>query len=85
VVKNYPAGWLLRHGPGIVAFTIVKTVDLGRRHPEAALGLVDFARLLPGSLRKRRAVRAMRQVPAAEVHRWLRPFPWIDAVRRRLS
>ena len=85
VVKNYPAGWLLRHGPGIVAFTIVKTVDFGRRHPEAALGLVDFARLLPGSLRKRRAVRAMRQVPAAEVHRWLRPFPWIDAVRRRLS
>jgi GT2 family glycosyltransferase len=85
VVKNYPAGWLLRHGPGIVAFTIVKTVDFGRRRPEAALWLVDFARLLPSGLRKRRAVRAMRRVPAAEVHGWLRPFPWVDAVRRRLS
>ena len=85
VVKNYPAGWLLRHGPGIIAFTMVKTVDFSRRRPDAALGLVDFARLLPSGLRKRRAVNAMRRVSAAEVHGWLRPFPWRDASMRRLS
>ncbi len=85
VVKNYPASWLWRHGAGIIVFTVVKGVDFGRRRPEAVLGLVDFVRLLPVGLRKRRAVGAMRQVDAAEIHKWLRPFPWIDAVKRRTS
>ncbi|MGI8608627.1 MAG: glycosyltransferase family 2 protein [Candidatus Dormibacteria bacterium] len=85
VVKNYDRAWLPRYAPGVLGFTLVKTADFARRHPSAALGLVDFVRLLPDALGKRRQVAAMRRRPAADMRRWLLPFPVRDRVRRRIS
>jgi GT2 family glycosyltransferase len=84
VVKNYDRRWLLRQGFGVAAFTTVKTADFGRRHPLAAMGLVDFARLLPAAMRKRRAVKSLRRASSAEMRGWLLPFPWRERVMRRV-
>ena len=85
VVKNYDRGSLVRNAPGVAAFTLVKTMDFCRRRPSAALGLLDFARLIPAGIRKRRAVARMRRVPPSHVSRWLLPFPWRANLRRRLA
>lgn len=84
VVKNYDASWLLRQGFGVAAFTAIKTVDFARSHPVAALGLVDFGRLLPEAMRKRRAVKSLRRASSTEMRGWLLPFPWRQRVFRRL-
>ena len=84
VVKNYDRGWLLREGLGVAAFTTIKTADFGRRHPSAVLGLVDFARLLPEAMRKRRQIKSLRRAPPDEVRTWLLRFPWRERVLRRI-
>jgi GT2 family glycosyltransferase len=83
VVKNYDHASLLRNLPGVALFTAVKAVDFAREDPRAALGLLDFATLLPYALRERRRLRAARKVPASSVSAWLRPFPWRARVARR--
>lgn len=85
VVKNYPLTWLVRYSPGIAAFTLVKTVDFGRRRPAAALGLVDFVFALPTAMRWRRAVQAISTVPEHQVRGWLLPFPWRARAARRVG
>jgi GT2 family glycosyltransferase len=84
VVKNYDRRWLLRQGLGVAAFTTVKTADFGRRYPVAAMGLVDFVRLLPTAIRKRRAVKSLRRASSAELRGWMLPFPWRERLLRRL-
>jgi GT2 family glycosyltransferase len=84
VLKNYDQRMLVRHLPGIVAFTIIKTIDFARVHPVAALGLVDMARLGPGARRRGRAARQAGRVSGDEMEAWLKPFPWISRVLRRL-
>jgi GT2 family glycosyltransferase len=85
VVKNYDGRMLARHGAGILAFTVTKTLDFGRTHPSAVLGLGDAARLFPRALRWRRALRARHSAEPAAVAAWLRPFPWLSRARRRLA
>jgi GT2 family glycosyltransferase len=84
VMKNYDRRMLIRHLPGIVLFTIVKTIDFARVHPRAAGGLVDMARMGGAARRRGRAVRQAGRVSGDEMERWLQPFPWISRVRRRL-
>jgi len=84
VVKDYDRRMLARNTPGIVAFTVTKTIDFARSNPGAALGLLDAARLMPRALRWRRIIRERRVAEPASVAGWLRPFPWLDRVRRRL-
>jgi GT2 family glycosyltransferase len=84
VAKNYDRSWLLRESVGLAAFTALKTADFGRRHPSAVMGLVDFARLLPEAMRKRRAVKSLRRTPASEMRGWLLRFPWRERVLRRM-
>ena len=85
VVKDYDGRMLVRNAPGILAFTVTKTIDFARSHPGAVLGLVDAARLMPRALRWRRILRDRRVAEPASVARWLRPFPWADRARRRLG
>jgi GT2 family glycosyltransferase len=84
VAKNYDRSWLLSECVGLAAFTAIKTADFGRRHPSAVMGLVDFARLLPEAVRKRRVVTSLRRTPASEMRRWLLRFPWRARVFRRI-
>jgi GT2 family glycosyltransferase len=84
VVKNYDRSWLLREGVGLAAFTTIKTADFGLRHPSAVMGLVDFARLVPEAMRKRRAVKSLRRTPSSEMRTWLLRFPWRERTLRRI-
>jgi GT2 family glycosyltransferase len=84
VAKNYDRSWLLTNGVGLAAFTMIKAADFGRRHPSAPMGLVDFARLLPEAVRKRRAIRSLRRTPSAEMRGWLLRFPWRERALRRV-
>jgi GT2 family glycosyltransferase len=84
VAKNYDRGWLPREGVGLIVFTAIKTADFSRRHPSAALGLVDFARLLPEAMRKRRTVKSLRRIPPSEMRKWLLRFPWRERALRRI-
>jgi GT2 family glycosyltransferase len=84
VMKNYNQRMLVRNLPGIVVFTIIKTIDFARVHPEAALGLVDMARMGRAARQRGRAARQAGMVSGDEMEGWLKPFPWISRVRRRL-
>lgn len=84
VMKNYDQLMLIRNLPGIIVFTIVKTIDFGRVHPAAALGVVDMARMGRAARRHGRATRQAGKVSSNQMARWLRPYPWISRARRRL-
>jgi GT2 family glycosyltransferase len=84
VMKNYDRRMLVRNLPGIIVFTIVKTIDFARVHPVAALGLVDMAKMGPAARRRGRAARQAGRVSGDEMELWLKPFPWISRVLRRL-
>jgi GT2 family glycosyltransferase len=85
VVKNYDARSLLRHLPGVIAFTAIKTADFSRVHPSAAAGLIDAMRLLPSARRKRRLIMSSGRAAPSDVSKWLLPFPWRARLRRRLA
>jgi GT2 family glycosyltransferase len=85
VMKNYDGRMLLRNLPGIALFTLVKTIDFARVHPVAALGLVDMARMGGAARERGRATRSEGRVTGDEMAAWLKPFPWISRVRRRLK
>jgi GT2 family glycosyltransferase len=84
VMKNYDDRMLRRNLGGIVAFTIIKTVDFARVHPSAALVLVDMVRMGRIARRRGRVIRQAGRVPADQMARWLKPFPWFSRVARRL-
>jgi len=52
--------------------------------PAALLGITDFFRLLPDSLRRRRFLRAHRRVSAPEMSRWMQPFPYRQKISAAL-
>lgn len=83
VVKNYDALSLTLNLPGLLLFTISKTVDFGRVHPSAVLGLGDATRKLGGALRWRREIKRCRRASPEEMRRWLNPFPWRARLARR--
>jgi GT2 family glycosyltransferase len=74
----------LRRLPDVAAFTLVTAVQFGSESPRALLGLADFVRLLPGSLRRRRFLAGHRRVVAPEIRRWMQPFPYVQKIRQRL-
>jgi GT2 family glycosyltransferase len=83
VVKNYDSRSLVWNLPGLTLFTITKTVDFGRVHPTAALGLWDAARGLGRAIRWRRELGRRRRAAPADMQRWLQPFPWRARFTRR--
>ena len=73
VLKNFPSGLLLRHLPRVVFFELKWAIfnalhGKGRAH---ARGLLAAARLLPGTLRKRRAIQRARTASLDELERAL--------------
>jgi GT2 family glycosyltransferase len=79
VLKNYPAASLARHGHQVLwalALGLAGSVGVGmlRVHLGA---WAEAVRALPATLRKRRAVQALRTIPAAELERVVRrPAGW---------
>jgi GT2 family glycosyltransferase len=84
VVKNYDSPSLIWNLPGLAMFTIIKTLDFGRIHPTAALGLWDAGRGLGRAMAWRREVQHRRRAAPAAVCGWLQPFPWRARLARRL-
>jgi GT2 family glycosyltransferase len=83
VVKNYDNRSLISNLPGLVLFTITKTVDFGRVHPTAALGLWDAGRGLGRAMAWRREVQRRRRAAPVDIRGWLQPFPWRARFARR--
>jgi GT2 family glycosyltransferase len=69
VLKNFPARWLVRFAPLIVA-ELMRTLLVAARDGQAGAvlrGWREAARRLPATLRARRQVQATRTVPLAEL------------------
>lgn len=70
--------------PTVGLFTLLTALQFGLESARAPLGLVDFVRLLPASLRRRRFLRERRRVAASDVSRWMRPFPYREKITKKL-
>ncbi len=85
-LRNAPRSWIL--GPECVSAACLVGLRAGLalgRHPEAALGLADAARLIPRTLRARRQIMATRSVGASEIERWAKPTPWRSLIGSHLG
>ncbi len=70
--------------PGVAAFTVMTAVQFALESPSAPLGIVDFLRHVPGSLRRRRFLRAHKRVVSGDISRWMQPFPYLEKIGRKL-
>jgi GT2 family glycosyltransferase len=70
--------------PGVVAFSVLAAVQFGLESPKAWLGMVDFLRQLPGSVRRRRFIKAKRRVAPDAIAAWMHPFAYRRQIARRL-
>ena len=80
-IKNDGGPYLYRRLPGIVAFTAAKAVQVLLSRPGALLGFLDVVRLLPATLRKRRAIQQNRQVEPGALEHWYQPYPYRRKIR----
>lgn len=70
--------------PSVAAFTVMTGARFALESPAALLGITDFFRLLPDSLRRRRFLRAHRRVSPSEMSRWMQPFPYRQKISAAL-
>ena len=88
IVKDYPAGGIARHLPGIVVphagWMVASMRDGVARDHLAAWG--QALRMLPATLRKRRVIQRRRRVGLARLDAILSPEPWAGLTpRERLA
>lgn len=83
MAKNDAFPSFLRH-LGEIALTDIRLFlyYLVRRPAVLPLWLWGVIRLIPGALRKRRAVQASRRVHWQQIERWFVRYPYFDAVKR---
>jgi GT2 family glycosyltransferase len=70
--------------PGVAAFTFIVGLRFTLESPAAPLGVIDFFRLLPDSLRRRRFLRSRRRVAPRDMARWMEPFPYRQKITEAL-
>jgi len=70
--------------PGVAAFTVLTGVQFALESPAAPLGIVDFFRHLPGSIRRRRFLESHKRVSDGDVTRWMQRFPYRQKLAARL-
>ena len=70
--------------PGVVAFTLLTGVQFALESPTAPLGIIDFIRQLPASIRRRRFIESRKRVSAGEIGRWMQRFPYRQKLVGRL-
>jgi len=78
----WPGG--LARLPTVSLFTVLTAIQFGLEAAGAPLGLIDVLRLLPASVQRRRFLRHRRRVSAAEVSRWMQPFPYRQKIMKKL-
>ena len=78
----WPGG--LARIPTVGFFTLLTALQFALESPTAPLGIVDFVRLVPASISRRRFLRRRRRVPASDITRWMEPFPYWTKIRRRV-
>lgn len=69
-VKNEAWHYFIQNLPGMWLGDLPRLAYMLLRQPGALLGLVDFWRLLPVMLRKRKIIRAQRRVDDRELRHW---------------
>jgi GT2 family glycosyltransferase len=70
--------------PGVAAFTVLAAAQFGLDSPSTLLGMLDFLRLLPGSMQRRRFIKARRQSAPRSIAAWMQPFSYRQQIARRL-
>lgn len=75
LVKNEAGAGAVRRLPASQGYTAAKIGKLLVTQPAALLGLVDFCRLLPGALRRRRQIQSNRTVAPDQLEEWFEPLP----------
>ena len=70
--------------PSVAAFTVLTGVQFALESPAAPLGIIDFIRRWPESFRRRRFLRARRQVSSRDIARWMQPFPYRQKIGGKL-
>jgi GT2 family glycosyltransferase len=70
--------------PGVAAFTVLTGVQFALESPKAPLGIIDFLRHLPGSLRRRRFLKVHKRAESKDISRWMQPFPYREKLGRKL-
>jgi GT2 family glycosyltransferase len=75
LLKN-DGGWDgVRRAPAVALFTAAKAFQLLSNHPRALLGGLDFIRLAPAALRKRKEIQARRLVSSRQLEPWFERLP----------
>jgi GT2 family glycosyltransferase len=85
LTREYPTQWLARDAAEILLMALLMTAMYCSASPSALLGFADFLRLLPRLLEQRRRIRLRRRVSAAEIRRWMQPYPYADKSRRGMA
>ena len=70
--------------PGVAAFTVMTAVQFALESPSAPLGVIDFLKHVPGSLRRRRFLRANRRATPGQIARWMERFPYREKLMNRM-
>jgi GT2 family glycosyltransferase len=70
--------------PSVAAFTVLTAVQFALESPAAPLGVLDSIRHLRQSLKRRRFLRARKQVASRDIARWMQPFPYRQKISRKL-
>ena len=85
-LRNAPTCWLVGW-PAVSAsgLVLLRTGLAARRHPLAALGVLDAARRMPLTLGERRRILGRRRISEAELERWARPTPWGELLAKHLG
>jgi GT2 family glycosyltransferase len=70
--------------PGVALFTVLTAMRFVLESPAAPLGVIDFFRLVPASVRRRRFLGARRRVTPRDMARWMEPFPYLQKISAAL-
>ena len=85
LVKNEAGTGAIRRLPSSQGYTAAKVGKLLVTQPGALIGLLDFLRLLPSALRRRRQIQARRTVPATQLEAWFEPLPAPGLLRKSIA
>jgi GT2 family glycosyltransferase len=85
LLRNDTVNDLARDLPSVLVIEAIRALDYGRTHPKAWLAYWDVLRLLPRTLRERRAIQARRTAPRAALRAWYGRYPFGQKLGLRRS
>lgn len=82
--NDFWVSWL-KHLPQILLMDLYLNIDILFTSPIALVqAWGDLIRLMPLTIRKRKAIKAGRVTTRRDIERWFQPYSWMNDVRRKL-